>query len=393
VLESLGASKGKARIVGGAVRNALMDLPVADVDIATIWSPQEVVARLESAGLKAVATGLSHGTITAISDHKPFEITTLRVDVTGDGRHAEVVFTEDWQVDAMRRDFTINALYLNSDGSLYDPLGGYADIVARRVRFIGNADDRIAEDYLRVLRFFRFHAQFAAGDIDAAGLAACIRGRMGVRGLSAERMRAELLRLLTIEDCVGTVELFAQTGILTDILGGVAYVETLRNLANIERHNGWTADALLRLCVLGCKIREDAGRLAARLRLSKSEARRMTRAVDGYWKLSPALNDLARKELIYRLGAETYRDLVSVAWANAVAGPQSPDWADLHGLTAQWAPPVLPINAGMLHDRGVKPGKPVGEMLRKAETAWIHAGFPLSPKGIEKILDTVIAKT
>lgn len=390
VLDPLDAAHGNARVVGGAVRNALMGLPIADVDIATIWSPEQVIGRLESMQIRTVETGKSHGTITAIVDGKSFEITTLRVDVSSDGRHAEVAFTDDWTADAARRDFTINALYLNGDGSLFDPLGGYKDIEDRKVRFIGNPDDRIREDYLRVLRFFRFHAQFAAGKIDPEGLAACIRARSGIRSLSSERVRAELLRLLMIENCMDTVEIAAQTGILTDLLGGVAYSRTLRNLADIQRAHNYPPDALLRLMVLGCKIKEDAERLSLRFRLSKSESRRMVRALDRYWTLSPASDEIERKALLYRMGEETYCDLVLMAWANADADAKSQTWRELFELPQFWSAPVFPITAAMAVQRGVETGKILGNILRRAETAWIQAGFSTSPREVETILTEAI---
>ncbi len=390
VLDALDAASDKARIVGGAVRNSLLGLPVADIDIATVWPPEQVIEKLEKSGLKAVPTGLSHGTITAVSDSRPFEITTLRVDLATDGRRADVAFTSDWTSDAARRDFTINALYLGSDGKLFDPLGGLQDVEAKRVRFIGQADERICEDYLRILRFFRFHAQFARGGMDREGLAACIRGRIGIRRLSSERVRAELLRLLSIEECAGTVETFARTGLLTDLLGGVAYVSELRRLERIERTSNWPPDPLLRLAVLGCKIREDAARLASRLRLSKAETKRISKAIDGFSSVSPDLEERACKILLYRLGPKTFRDRVLVAWANAGDARQNGQWLSLYNLPDTWDIPKFPIQATSILARGVKPGKRVGEILRAAEKIWVEAGFPKSDAALERILNTAL---
>ena len=393
VLEALDAANGKARVVGGAVRNSLLGLPVADVDIATVWLPEQITKRIEAAGLRAVATGISHGTVTAICNNRPFEITTLRIDLSGDGRHAEIAYTQDWVADAARRDFTINALYLNSDGTIFDPLGGQQDVEERRVRFIGIADDRIHEDYLRILRFFRFFAQFSSGDIDVEGLAACIRGRIGVRELSAERVRAELLRLLEIKRCVETVETLSFTGILTDLLGGVAYLGTLRNIVAIEMALKLSPDRLLRLAVVACKIREDAARLARRLRLSKLEAKRISKVMDGYWRLTPALSVQDCQKQIYHSGPNIFRDRVLMAWARSGADPDATDWLTLFTFPDRWKVPVFPINATIVMERGIGPGEQLGSILRIAEDIWIDEEFPQDKVALSVILDRAVAQT
>src|SRR5215831_3005043 len=223
-----------ARAVGGAVRNALLGRAVDDVDIATTARPEQVMAAAQAAGLRAVATGIAHGTVTVLADHVPYEVTTLREDVETHGRHATVAFTDDWQVDAQRRDFTINALYCDATGQILDPLGGYADILARRVRFIGDAGERIREDYLRILRFFRFTAEYGAGPVDAAGVAACVEHRHGLARLSAERMRLELLRLLAAERGPELVRSLLEYGLLTLVLGVAPRPALLDALAAIE---------------------------------------------------------------------------------------------------------------------------------------------------------------
>ncbi len=390
VLKALDAASGKARIVGGAVRNSLLNLPVKDVDIATVWTPEQVAKRLRDAGLKAIPTGLSHGTITAISDGRPFEITTLRVDVSGDGRHAEVAFTDDWEGDAARRDFTINAIYADADGRLHDPFDGRADLTAGRVRFIGDADKRVGEDYLRILRYFRFLAAFGAGEPDADGLAACIRGRAGVASLSAERLRAELLKMLTVDDCRVAVQAFAHTGILIQILGGVVRPGTLVQLAEIERHLPRDPDPLLRLAALAIRTREDVARVADRLRLSNDERTRLAGALDEAGRLSGALDTAGRRECLYRLGAGTFRDRVLFNWAKSGAGLDA-GWRDLYGLPDNWTVPENPFRGEDVLARGIAAGPGVGRILDRAEALWVAAGFPSEETFTLKLLDRAIA--
>src|SRR5712671_6303887 len=223
VLELLNGNGEEARVVGGAVRNALLKIPTGDIDIATTAVPDEVIRRAKAAGVKSVPTGIEHGTVTLVVDSQPFEVTTLREDVETFGRKAKVAFGRDWVRDAQRRDFTINGLSVGADGTVHDHVGGLEDIEAKRVRFIGDPDQRIAEDYLRILRFFRMHAAFGAGDPDRAGVLACIRGRAGIAGLSAERVRMEILKLMVAEGAVEAVIAMEDGGLLLSILGGVAY--------------------------------------------------------------------------------------------------------------------------------------------------------------------------
>ncbi len=224
----------EARVVGGAVRNALMELPVGEIDVATTAVPQEVVRRVEAAGFKAKPTGIEHGTVTAIIDGRPFEVTTLRQDVETFGRKAKVAFGRDWKADAQRRDFTINALSVSADGEIYDYVGGLADIAAQRVLFIGDPGQRIAEDYLRILRFFRFHAWYGNGAPDAAGLHACIAARSGLDTLSRERVRMEMLKLLLAPHATPTLAVMAEAGILGTVLGGVPLLASFENTAKAE---------------------------------------------------------------------------------------------------------------------------------------------------------------
>ncbi len=279
VLEILDRDGEEARVVGGAVRNALLGVPAGDVDIATTAVPDEVIRRAATAGFRPVETGKEHGTITVVADGVPFEVTTLRQDVETYGRRAKVVFGRDWRQDAQRRDFTINALFASRDGTLHDYVGGRADLEARRVRFIGDPVTRIAEDYLRILRFFRFHASYADGPLDPAGLAACIRARTQIDTLSRERVRMELMKLLIAPAAAPTCEAMMDAGILGPVLGGVPLVASLRRMAAIEAAAGLAPDACRRLGALGVGIVEDAERLSQRLRLSNAEVRAV--ALDG----------------------------------------------------------------------------------------------------------------
>ncbi|MGE3529012.1 MAG: CCA tRNA nucleotidyltransferase, partial [Methyloceanibacter sp.] len=261
----------ETRAVGGAVRNTLLGLPVKEVDLATTALPQQVMTLAAGAGLKAVPTGIEHGTVTIIAGGVSFEVTTLRRDVETFGRHATVAFTDNWEEDARRRDFTLNALYAASDGTLFDPIGGYDDVLSGRVRFIGAAEERIKEDYLRILRFFRFNAYYGKGPLDADGLRACVRLRGGMAQLSAERIAGEMRRILEAPEAMGAVEALFDYGLLTDILGGAPRLERLRRLVAIEAALGREPVPAMRLAALAVFVVEDVERLAERLRLSNAE--------------------------------------------------------------------------------------------------------------------------
>ena len=275
VFAALAAKGHAARAVGGAVRNALLGRPVVDVDIATTAKPEEVIAAAEDAGLSAVPTGIAHGTVTVIADRVPYEVTTLRRDVETHGRHATVAFTDDWAADARRRDFTINALYCSADGEVFDPLGGAADIEARRVRFIGDARERIREDYLRILRFFRLTAEYGVGAPDAEALAACVLERDGLRACRpsacARRCCACWLRRAGRSWCASMLDY----GLLPLVLGLAPRPTLLQRLADLEAALAREPDAILRLAALAVEVPEDASRLADRLRLSNDERERL----------------------------------------------------------------------------------------------------------------------
>ena len=268
VFAALAAAGFTTRVVGGAVRNALLGRPVVDIDMATTARPEAIIAAAKAAGLTAVPSGIDHGTVTLLVNRLAYEVTTLREDVETHGRRARVVFTDDWAADARRRDFTINALYCGGDGEVLDPLGGYADLAARRVRFIGTAGERIGEDYLRILRFFRFTAEYAEGPPDAEGLAACVAGRAGHARLSAERVRQELFRLLVAPRGPELVGWMLAYGLIVSVLGLAPRPTLLARIAEIERALAFEPDAIVRLAALGIEVGEDADRLRERLRLS-----------------------------------------------------------------------------------------------------------------------------
>src|SRR5258707_1479073 len=258
VLELLSGNGEEARVVGGAVRNALLKIPTGDIDIATTAPPDEVIRRAKAAGIKSVPTGIEHGTVTLVLDAQPFEVTTLREDTETFGRKAKVAFGRDWRRDAERRDFTINGLSVDADGVVHDHVGGLADIQLERVRFIGDPEQRITEDYLRILRFFRMHAAFGAGEPDRDGVLACIRGRPGLAGLSAERVRMEMLKLLVAEGAGMAIVAMEDGGLLLALFGGVAYRGPFIAMIAAERLLGIKADPIRRLCALGVGLTEDA---------------------------------------------------------------------------------------------------------------------------------------
>ena len=380
----------EARVVGGAVRNALMQLPIEEIDVATTALPEEVVRRVEAAGGKAVPTGIEHGTITAVIDHRAFEVTTLREDVETYGRKARVAFGRDWQADAERRDFTINALSVSRDGTVFDYVGGLADIAARQVRFIGEPARRIEEDYLRILRFFRFQAHFGAGAPDAAGLSACIRARSGLETLSRERVRAELLKLLIAPRATPTLAVMAESGILGMVLGGVPLLASFENMAKVEAALGLEPDAVRRLGALNVWVAEDAERLGERLRLANAEAERLA-ALDGWWRFAPAADERPARALLYRLGPRAFLDRALTAWARSQAGAADAAWRELAGLPRRWTAPVFPLKAADFMGRGVAAGPSLGAALRAAEAAWIAADFPADRSAIEAIAAGAIA--
>lgn len=380
VFAALSGETGATRAVGGAVRNALLGLPVADVDFATTLHPETVMARARKAGLKAIPTGLPHGTVTVVADGVSFEVTTLRRDVETFGRHATVAFTEDWAEDAARRDFTINALYVDADGTLFDPLCGYPDLVAGRVRFIGDAVLRIKEDYLRILRFFRFNASFGRGAFDAEGLSACVRERAGLRQLSAERMASELKRLLVAPRAYEAVYVLFAFGLLCDILGAVPRLSRFARLIEIEAALDREPSAILRLAALAVFIPEDAKRLTRRFKLSNAEQALLALAGAPFDDDLPS--EAAAKRKLYRLGPENYASRMLLAWATSDAPATDPDWRRAATLAERWEAPVFPLRGPDITALGSFSGPEIGEMLRAVEQRWIDGGFEEDRDGL-----------
>jgi poly(A) polymerase len=386
VLQLLNANGEEARVVGGAVRNALLELPPGDIDIATTALPEEVMRRAKSAGIKSVPTGIDHGTITLVIDGHPYEITTLREDTETFGRKAKVAFGRDWVRDAERRDFTINGLSVDANGIVHDYVGGLADVAARQVRFIGDPDQRIAEDYLRILRFFRIHAAFGEGEPDRDGYLACIRGRDGLASLSAERVRMEMLKLLVAGGAAAAAAAMADGGLLQSLIGGVAYTGPLSTIIAIERELGLPANATRRLAALTVAVTEDAKRVAARLRLSNAEAKALDSMGHRWWRFA-ARDEANARRLLYRLGAERYHDRVLLAWARGGGDVSSVRWRDLAELPQRWTPPKFPLKAADFIARGMAEGPALGHALTLAEDAWLAADFPLDEAALASIAD------
>jgi poly(A) polymerase/tRNA nucleotidyltransferase (CCA-adding enzyme) len=370
VLALLNGNGEEARAVGGAVRNALMKLPVGEIDIATTAPPDEVIRRARAAHIKSVPTGIEHGTVTLVVDGAPFEVTTLREDVETFGRKAKVVFGRDWKRDAERRDFTMNGLSASIDGIVHDDVDGLRDLDARRVRFIGDPDRRIAEDYLRILRFFRIHAAYGAGAPDREGLLASIRGRDGIAGLSAERIRMELLKLLVADGAHAAVEAMVDAGLMLRITGGVAYTGPFAVMIAIEQVLGRQPDAVLRLGALSVAVTEDARRLTQKLRLSNDETKALDSMGHRWWRLAGMDEAHARRRL-YRLGEARYRNRMMLAWARAGRDADAEAWKALVALPERWTPPVFPLKAADFMARGIAKGPALGHVLALAEDAWL----------------------
>ncbi len=368
LVETLGGGD-QARFVGGAVRDALLGIPVADIDIATRLDPDDVLHRLRRAGIKAVPTGIAHGTITAVTEGGPVEVTTLRRDVSTDGRHAVVAFTDDWREDAARRDFTMNALYADPEtGAVFDYFGGLDDLATRTVRFIGDPLRRIAEDHLRILRFFRFLARFGEAP-DADGLTACAARANDLMALSRERIRDEVLKLLLARHAVRVIGLMLDHAILTPVLPEVNRdgLARLATLADREAAQGIAPDAIRRLAVLVAP--ESAPVIGARLKLSNTERKRLEAATPDAGAEGPAA-------LAYRVGVTSARDRLLIAGADA-------------RFLDAWIAPVLPVKGGDLVGRGLRKGPDVARTLRRIEDRWIAAGFP---DDIADVIDAELAQ-
>ena len=375
VMDALTADGGTARFVGGVVRNALMRRGVTDIDIATPLVPEEVTRRLQSAGLAAVPTGIEHGTITAIAGGKPFEITTLRRDVSTDGRRATVAFATEWKEDAARRDFTINALYAAQNGEVFDYFDGIADLQAGRVRFVGDPVFRIREDYLRILRLFRFHAWYGRGDIDAEALHAAVSEKRGIAKLSGERLQKEMLKLLEAEDPTPVLRVMAASGILSEILLSELRLPRLEKLVEIDRSYFFAADAVLRLTALLPEGATEVDAVAGRLRFSTAERERLRDLATAGEKIVPYLSMREVRKLLYCLGVQRFRDRVRLRWAEDSKDSNAVQWRALLAMADAWQRPVFPLSGRDVMNAGVAQGPLVGRILGEVEQWWIDSDF------------------
>ena len=395
----LNADGGEVRIVGGAVRNALMDLPVVDVDMATTLTPDVVVQRAKAAGIKAVPTGIEHGTVTLVIDGEGFEVTTLRRDVETNGRHAQVAFGTDWQTDAERRDLTINALYADEKGEIIDLIDGLPDVETRTVRFIGDAAMRISEDYLRILRFFRFFAHYGSGRPDADGLRASARAKDKLGTLSAERVWSELKKLLSARDPSRALLWMRQSGVLAEILPETEKwgIDAIHGLVATEQSLGWAVDPMLRLAAIVPPDKERLAALATRLRLSKAEA--------GYlanWAsapvIDPEMKETALDRLLYREGVEGVKTRLKLALASARADLSAGDAAmqkvarlsTLLTRAEKFKKPGFPLSGADVMAAGVESGPKVGEVLKSLEEKWIDVNFSLDRAALTARLKTML---
>lgn len=365
-LEAAGGP-GCARFVGGCVRNALMGKLIDDIDIATSLKPQETEAAIRAAGLKAVPTGIAHGTVTAVAERQPFEITTLRHDVSTDGRNATVAFTDDWAEDAARRDFRLNALYADGEGRVFDPTGeGVADAAAGRIVFVGDPRTRIREDYLRILRFFRFFAWYGRGDPDAEGLDACRELASGMTRLSAERVSKELMKLLAAADPRPAMAAMVGTGVLAQVLpeaGGLALFDAVVDLSD---------DPVLRLMTLFPVDGEAMRTAAERLRLPNSTRDRLVASAVAAPDISLAMTDAQVRAAVYQHRGQAVSDAVLRRAAEAPGG----DASRLLSIARNWVPPRLPVGGKEVARLGVAPGPETGRLLKAFEADWIADDFP-----------------
>lgn len=391
LLAALSEDGEEARIAGGAIRNALLGEAAGDIDIATTNLPDETIARAGKAGFKAIPTGYEHGTITVVAAGVPHEVTTLRADVETDGRRARVLFGRDWKQDAERRDFTMNALYAMADGTVVDLVGGLADIETRTLRFIGHPEDRIREDYLRILRFFRFFARYGAGRPDSEGLKACARLKDGLDGLSAERVWSELKKLLEAADPSRALLWMRQSGVLTRILPESEKwgIDAVHGLVAAERDLGWSPDYLLRLASIVPPDPVRVGAMALRLKTANAERDRLVG-----WAAAPAIaptmaeGDLAK--LAYRAGRGGIADRLALSLAGARARAAADDkalveaggYVRLRRFLDGWTAPKFPLAGADLIAIGVPAGPKMGNLLRDLEEAWIDAGFTPDRAGL-----------
>ncbi len=372
VWDALEAEGGKARIAGGAVRDGLLRLQVSDIDIATTETPERVIELADKADLRSHPTGLGHGTVTVVSGNHAFEVTTLRLDVETYGRHARVEFTDQWELDARRRDFTINALFCDRTGAIYDYVEGRSDLDARRIRFVGTASRRIEEDYLRILRFFRFHARFGEGAPERNALEACIAAKDQLKTLSRERIRQEFLKLLCAPMAAKTLWIMAQNNILELVLAGTRDLERFEKLANLEGKFGLTPDPIRRLAALSRPT--SVGELQSAFVLSNEETKRLETIVS-LPPITPAFRDAERQTLLYWHGSGAVIDKTLLGWSESINSEGDPDWSELLSTARNWQKPQFPIRGQDLLEAGIEEGQELGRCLQALEDWWVAGGF------------------
>jgi poly(A) polymerase len=393
LLEALSAGKDGARFVGGAVRDALLRREVRDIDVATPLVPDEVTKRLETAGIRAVPTGIEHGTVTAIVDGRAYEVTTLRRDVATDGRHATVAFTTDWKEDASRRDFTINALSAAPDGEIFDYFGGLADLESGRVRFIGDPTQRIREDFLRILRLFRFHAWYAEGPVDPDALRATAAEKAGLAQLSGERIQREMLKLLEAENPVPALRTMAAAGILQGVLPGDLFVPRLERLVAIDSEAFFPADALLRLAALLPGTPDAVKAVSERWKLSGLQQRRLEDIAASREKIVSYLSVREMRKLLYRLGPQLFKDLVFLRWADDPKASNAVRWRTLLAQADAWERPNFPLSGRDVMLAGVPEGPLIGRILSEVEEWWVDADFIEDEFSLAERLKAVVQAT
>jgi poly(A) polymerase len=379
----IAALKGDARFVGGCVRDTILKRPIGDIDIATPLFPEEIMRRLDAAKIKAVPTGIDHGTITAVTDRRPFEITTLRRDVETFGRQARVAFSADWKEDSARRDFTMNALYLNEEGEVFDYHDGIKDLRAGKVRFVGDPATRIREDVLRLLRFYRFHAWYGRGEADEAARAACRASVPLLPTLSGERVQAELLKLLRARDPTTSLALMQEDGVLARIVPKPRALDALGRLLKLEPKG--ETDAIRRLAVL---VAEDAEVLARKLKFSNADRERLAALAE---PIALDTDDTAQRVLLYRLGRDAYVDRVLVT---AAVIDETASVKKLLGAASKWKPVTFPLRGADVTELGIEPGPAIGQLLADIEAWWIAGDFKATRKACLAELKTrVVAST
>jgi len=385
-----------ARMVGGCVRDMLLGCKIIDIDIACSLPPEESQKRLENAGVKVVPTGLKHGTITAVINKRSFEITTLRRDEQTDGRHAKVAYTDDWLEDARRRDFTINALYLDADGGLYDPCGGLADIAARRVRFIGEADERIQEDALRILRFFRFSAQIGQNHMDPSGREACIKNRKLIEGLSGERLAQELLKILQTVNLLPIIKVMCEEGILEKIIPnheslgheflGHEFLQDLTGYVGLERSLG-KSNILARLSCLLPKTSDGITSIKSHLKLSNKQAKTLKNYTNHSLKISAAMTQKDIRRAIYHSDRDIFIVALLQSWASNKLDKDHENYRKILAYAENWPIAIFPVQGKNLMTSGLKSGPEIGRILHELEQEWVQSDFHLTR---EELLARVI---